>query len=253
MNGSKRKYQIRLYQILSVIGFICLWDGLDRFGQIPDIFISSPYQALVGLIQLIQSGKLMSHLGMSLVEIALAYALALSFGVGFGLIIGATKYLRDVFDPFLMTLHAMPKIAVFPLFIVWFGIDIELKVFFGAFHGFFIIIIMTIAGVKNVRKEYVEAALTMGLAPRKIYYRVLFPAAIPSIFTGLRIGMIGTVLGVLLAELVVSRAGVGFLMNELTYEFKTGELYGLTIVIALISILINEILRFMGERLDAGR
>lgn len=230
-----------------------IWEGVYRTGWIPDIFLSSPYLSVVGLGRLFASGKIIPHLKLTLVEVALAYGMAVSVGIGLGLLIGGIKYLREVFDPFLMGLYAIPKITIFPLFIVWVGFDIELKVLFGAFHGVFVIIITTIAGIKSVKKGYIYAALTMGMPPRRVYYRVFLPAALPSIFTGLRIGMIFTVLGVLLAELIVSRAGLGFLMNQLTFAFKTPELYGLTIAIALVSIMMNEILRYMEKRLDAWR
>ena len=145
--------------------------------------------------------------------------------------------------PIILLLYATPQITVLPLFILYFGIGPASKIAFGVSHGIFPIIVTVVAGVQNIRPILIVAARSMGAKRWQIFRWVIFPHMIPSFFAGLRLGMAGVLLGVLLAELYVSTAGIGYFTQMFTESFDPTKLLGLISVLALMAIAFNVALR----------
>jgi NitT/TauT family transport system permease protein len=145
--------------------------------------------------------------------------------------------------PIVLLLYGTPQITVLPLFILYFGIGPASKIAFGVTHGIFPIVVTIVAGVQNIKPILLLSARAMGASRWQLFRWVIFPHMIPSFFAGMRLGMTGVLLGVLLAELYVSTAGIGYFTTLFTQNFDPTKLLGLISMLAAMAIVLNEIVR----------
>ena len=176
-------------------------------------------------------------------EIAVAFALAAIIGAGVGLAIGLNRFAHRSFMPIVLLLYGIPQITILPIFVLVFGIGAASKIAFGVSHGMFPIMIAVAAGVQKIEPTLVVSARSMGANRLQLLRYVIFPHMIPSFFTGLRLGMSGVLLGVLLAELYVSTAGIGYFTSMFTENFDATKLMGLVAMLAAIAIALNTVVR----------
>ncbi len=235
-------------QIAIILTFLAFWELSVRLDWLNSNFVASPTSALAELSKLLVTGQIAGDLRFTFSEIAIAYGLAVSVGVGLGLIIGTRKYLFDVFDPIVITMFAIPKIILFPIFMLWFGVGFNSKMAYGAFAGVFPILINTIAGVRDVKPQFVLLAKSIGASSTQLYGKVLIPALVPMLFAGLRLGLIITGVSVVVAEMVVSTAGLGRTIIELTNKLQAGPVYAIVILLSAIMITINHSLLIIERR-----
>jgi ABC-type nitrate/sulfonate/bicarbonate transport system permease component len=183
-------------------------------------------------------------------ELIVAFTLSLLIGLIVGLIVGMHRFTRGSIYPIILLLYAMPLATVLPLFVIIFGIGAASKIAFGVSHGVFPIILAVAAGVQNIKPILLTSARSMGASRRQILFSIVFPHMLPSLFTGMRLGMSAVLLGVLLAELYVSQAGVGYLTSMFTQTFQPQNLFALVAVLAAIAVALNELCRSSETRLN---
>jgi NitT/TauT family transport system permease protein len=176
-------------------------------------------------------------------ELAVAFAMSVAIGLVVGLAVGLQRFSHRTFMPIILLLYGTPQVTILPLFILYFGIGPASKIAFGVSHGIFPIIVTTVAGVQNIKPILMTAARSMGASRWQLFRWVIFPHMIPSFFAGMRLGMTGVLLGVLLAELYVSTAGIGYFTTMFTQNFDPTKLLGLISVLAAMAIVLNEIVR----------
>jgi len=164
-------------------------------------------------------------------------------GLAIGLAVGLQRFTFRSFMPIILLLYGTPQITILPLFVLSFGIGPASKIAFGVSHGIFPIIVTVVAGVQNIKPVLLTSARSMGASRWQIFRWVIFPHMIPRFFTGMRLGMTGVLLGVLLAELYVSTAGIGYFTTLFTQSFNPTKLLGLISVLAAMAIALNEIVR----------
>ena len=176
-------------------------------------------------------------------ELAIAFVLSVVIGMVVGLAVGLSKFSHRSFMPIILLLYGTPQITILPLFILYFGIGPPSKIAFGVSHGIFPIIVTVVAGVQNIKPILMTAARSMGASRWQVFRWVIFPHMIPSFFAGMRLGMTGVLIGVLLAELYVSTAGIGYFTTLFTQNFDPTKLLGLISILAAMAIVLNEIVR----------
>src|SRR6266699_342502 len=174
---------------------------------------------------------------------ARAFVLSIAIGVTVGLTVGLNRFSHRSFMPIILLLYGTPQITILPIFILNFGIGPASKIAFGVSHGIFPIIVTVVAGVQNIKPILLTSAKSMGASRWQIFRWVIFPHMIPSFFAGMRLGMTGVLLGVLLAELYVSTAGIGYFTTQFTQSFDPTTLLGLISILAAMAIMLNEIVR----------
>jgi NitT/TauT family transport system permease protein len=182
-------------------------------------------------------------LALTLFELGTAFILAVAIGLVLGFAIGLAPLARKSFFPIVLLLYGMPQITILPLFILLFGIGAASKVAFGVTHGVFPVIVTVVAGVQNLKPILLVSARSMGASRWQIFRHVIFPHMVPSFFAGMRLGMSGVLLGVLLAELYVSIAGIGYFTTLFTQNRDPTKLFGLVGVLAAMAIALNAVVR----------
>jgi NitT/TauT family transport system permease protein len=219
-----------------------IWEIAARW-FIDPLFLSPPSSVLVSLPSLYQVEGIPGALQITFWELAVAFALSVVIGLAVGLGVGLQPFSRRSFMPIILLLYGTPQVTILPLFILFFGIGPASKIAFGVSHGIFPIIVTIVAGVQNLKPILLTSATSMGANRWQVLRYVIFPHMIPSFFAGMRLGMTGVLLGVLLAELYVSTAGIGYFTTVFTQNFESDNLLGLISTLAVMAIVLNEIVR----------
>jgi NitT/TauT family transport system permease protein len=231
-----------LARLLVIAALFALWEVAARWFVDP-LFLSPPSQVIASLDEVFSTRGVPAALQLTLFELAVAFVLAVVIGLALGLAIGLHPLVRRSFFPIVLLLYGMPQVTILPLFILFFGIGAASKVAFGVTHGVFPVIVTVVAGVQNLKPILLTSARSMGASRWQIFRHVIFPHMVPSFFAGMRLGMSGVLLGVLLAELYVSIAGIGYFTTLFTQNFDPTKLLGLIGVLAAMAIVLNAVVR----------
>ncbi len=218
---------------------IGLWQAAYSFTWFDRTVTSSPGAVASYLGSALGTSSLWGNLWATLLATLIAFGLAGVAGVAIGLALALLPWLERVLNPYLDALNAMPRIALAPIFVVAFGLTMVSKVALAFSIVVFIMITSTRAGVRSVDQDIVRLATVLGANRRQRFFKVLLPVAVPSIFGGLRLGVIYSLLGVVTSELIASRNGIGQLLEASASLFHTEAVYGLLIVLAVVATLIN--------------
>ena len=225
-----------------VVLLFVFWEVAGRWFADP-LFIAPPSQVIAGLPAMFGTDGVPAALQITFYELAVAFVLSVIIGLVVGLVVGLQPFARRSFMPIILLLYGTPQVTILPLFILFFGIGAASKIAFGVTHGMFPIAVTIIAGVQNMKPILMTSAKSMGASRWQVLRYVIFPHMIPSFFTGMRLGMSGVLLGVLLAELYVSTAGIGYFTTLFTQNFDPTNLLGLIGVLAAMAIILNELVR----------
>ncbi len=225
-----------------IAALFAIWEAAARFWVDP-LYLSPPSRVVASLGALFATRGIPEALQLTLFELAVAFALAVAIGLALGLAIGLSPLARRSFFPIVLLLYGIPQVTILPLFILAFGIGAASKIAFGVTHGVFPIIVTVVAGVQNLKPILVTSARSMGASRWQMFRYVIFPHMVPSFFAGMRLGMSGVLLGVLLAELYVSVTGIGYFTTLFTQNFDPTKLLGLVGVLAAMAIALNAVVR----------
>jgi ABC-type nitrate/sulfonate/bicarbonate transport system permease component len=254
MNGL-RQFLLRhggVVRLGVVVLMLIAWEIVARW-FIDPLFISPPSRVLLSLGTVWHTNGVPAALRLTLFELATAFSIAVVIGLTVGLAVGLQPFARRSLMPIILLLYGLPQITILPLFILYFGIGPASKIAFGVTHGMFPIMIAIVAGVQNLKPILLVSARSMGASRWQILRWVIFPHMIPSLFAGMRLGMSGALLGVLLAELYVSTAGIGHFTTMFTENFDPTKLFGLVAMLATMAIVLNEIVRRAETRFSRWR
>jgi ABC-type nitrate/sulfonate/bicarbonate transport system permease component len=227
--------------------------ALEVYGRLfaDPAFLQPPSEVVrAWFVTVLPNEQIMSALGLTVVEIACAYALSVAFGTAIGLAVGATTLAREGFYPLVLLLYAIPQVSLIPLFVLMFGLGPASKIAFGFSHGIFPVIVAVVGGMSNVPALYVRGARAMGASKPDIIRHVIFPHMAPGFFVGLRLAMTMTLLGVILAELYVSTGGIGYFTRVFAENYNPAPLFALIGSLAAIALAFNACIRVAERRLS---
>ena len=217
----------------SVAGGLLLWELVSRVIVGNKLFLAAPSQVVVAFFELTRSGELSKHIYISGLEFLLGYGVACILGVLLGLAMAQSKAAKQALQPWVSGLYATPTVALAPLFILWFGIGILSKIVVVAVLVIFPVVINTEAGLRTTSPQLIETVRSFGANARQIFFKVSLPSALPFIFAGLKLGIGRGLIGVVVAELFGSRAGLGQLISQSAETFNMPALFaGVTLLAA---------------------
>lgn len=225
--------------------FIALWELAPRAGWVNSTYLSPPSTVLYSLIGLLKTGELFKHLLISLQRALVGMAVAVSFGMIFGLFIGYFKRIEGYLDALFQSFRQMSAFALFPVFILLFGVGELSKTIIIFWASLWPILLNTINGVKNVDKLLVQSAKSMGASQQFIFVRVILPAAAPDIFTGIRLGGSYCVMSLVAAEMIGATSGLGYLILYSQETFNIPDMYAGIVGLAMMGLGINYVLKLI--------
>lgn len=233
----------------TIAALIVLWEVAARaFGD--PAFVAPPSRVLAALFgpTIFGDPKLTAALGIALFEMVTAFVLAVIAGAVVGIAIGITTIGRRSLFPFVLLLFGLPQVTVLPLVILIFGLGPASRIAFGFTHGVLPIIVTTVTGMRTVNPLLLASARSQGASQTQILRHIIFPTMVASVFTGLRLAMSLTLLGVILAELFVSSNGIGNYTQIFAETFKPASLYAVILVLAVTAVVLNEIVGLIEKR-----
>lgn len=221
---------------LSVIAGLLIWEVASRLIVANPLFLAAPTQIVQAIYALTLTGEMQRHIAISSAEFALGYAIASVLGVAIGFGMASSVRFKQAMQPWISGLYATPTIALAPLFILWLGIGIWSKVLVVIFLVLFPVTINTEAGLRTTSERLIEMLRSFGATERQIFFKVSLPSALPFILAGLKLGIGRGLIGVVVAELFGSRAGLGRLISQSADAFNMPELFAGVIVLAVAGI-----------------
>ena len=224
------------------------WEGAARFGS-PLLWVppSAALPALIRLLTLRSYPDLLDHVALTVREIAVAYALAVGAGLAVGGTLGLSRFLGRVYAPILAALYAVPAVVWYPSLMLFFGLDSASKIAFGFLLGFFPITLAVLAGIRQVSPQLVTVARSFGASRLVVFVKVMVPAMLFTLVGGLRTGLALAVIGVIVGEVLGSKAGLGALINHAYGLFRTPD-YVALVLLTLVMIVASDVVASLVER-----
>jgi sulfonate transport system permease protein len=236
-----------LTKIALPMAIVSVWWLFVRFGHLSPFVLPPPESVFLGFVDLIKSGELPLHIYLSLKRSLGGFALGSILGIASGVIIGWSRFWDDLFDLPVNFVRSIPKTALAPLFIVWFGLGDWSKVLLIAFSSYFFTVIPTVEGVKNVDKAYVKSATSMGASEWQILRTVLLPSAMPSIFAGVRLAMTTSLLVLVMAEVMAGNNGLGYLLETSRANLDLPVMFATLLTLGALGYAIDLLMKYASK------
>lgn len=244
----RRQLALNGWRLLLTLVLLATWEVAATTVTTP-FWISQPSRVFWRLVSLTESGLLVWHVWATLQAALLGLALGGVVGVALGLLLGAHPRIAAIVDPLLMGLNSLPRVALAPLFIIWFGIGLPSKVILAFSLVVFPVLINAYQGVRGVDLTLVEMLRTMQASPWQIARRVTIPSTLPWIFAGLRIGLGMSLIGAVVGELVGSNRGVGYYVESAAANFDTTGVFAGLAILMILTIALSELMKLVEARL----
>lgn len=238
----------RLTTAISVVGFLTLWEVVGR--SVNPLLLSSPSQVVMAAFDMIKSGELLAALYASGMTLVIGFLLATVLGVLLGLFIGRYKQVDAATNWLVNGLYSTPLVAIVPLVTLWFGLGFSAKLFIVCIIAIFPILINTISGVKNVPASLLDVGRAFDASERQTFVKVILPAALPYIMTGLRLGIGRCIIGMVVAEFYTAVGGLGALIMKYGNQYDTAAMFVPIITLALLGVGLTTLVRRAEEHFE---
>jgi len=243
-----------LVSSITVLAFLSVWEIAPRVGIVDTRYTSQPTRVVRAGLEIVSTGGFLHDVSISLSEFAIGFALAIGIGVPLGMLLGRFPVLRYLLDPPIMAIYATPHLALLPIIVVWLGIGMQSKIAVAFVGGVIPILVNSMAGVRGVERSWVVAARSFCAGERDVFVKVILPASLPSVILGIRLGLSRAVLGVVVAEMYQSQAGVGNEIMRYGSEFRTDQLLFNVLLVSLFGVAATSAVRALEEKLwTAGK
>jgi len=241
--------KVRLTQLGLLAAVVLYLEYITRTGQVNYITLTSPTAMVGTLVDLVRSGTIEPDFVQTATSVFVAFLLAVGTGVPVGWLLWRRQTLYRILDPYLVAWYAMPIFAFYPMLIGIFGLTKTPIILIAYMMGVIAIVVNTANGFEKVRDVYGDVGRSLNLSRVQTFWHIYFPAATPYIFTGLKLGFIYSIVGVLASEFILSDSGLGFRVAYHYRNFQTNEMYAVMLLIALIAISVNLLLLHVEGRL----
>ncbi|HET7096705.1 MAG TPA: ABC transporter permease subunit [Casimicrobiaceae bacterium] len=233
--------------LVLIAALLLLWQGLYWWAG--EVALASPLATLRYTAKLIATESFDAHLLDTLRAFAIAYALSVVIGLAVGFWLGFDRLSGDALEPMIVAVYAIPKLTLYPILLLAFGLTLSAKVAFGVIHGVIPIILFTLSAVHNTKPILIKTGRVLKLTRFQMVRWILFPAAIPEIFTGLRVGFALTLIGSLLAEMFASQRGLGYLLMNGIGLHNVDLIMSVTLIIVVFAASVSTVLLYVDHRL----
>ncbi len=235
----------RPLRIISPVVFLLIWEGVVRVGEVNELMIPAPASVLRAMIDMTVDGRLPWAILVSLSRVLQGFIYGSLLGIILGLLVGWFRSVEDAVDPLVAAIYPIPKSALFPLFILWFGLGETSKVVTIMIGVLFLVLINTVTGVKAIDPVLLKAAQDLGANRRQIFAKVVVPGALPNIFTGLRLGAGMALILVFITEIEATKAGLGFLLWDSYQLLLVKQVFACTVAFGILGILSSWVLQWI--------
>lgn len=229
-----KRYESISYPVITVVVTLLIWELITKLFNIAEYILPSPSLIFMKIIE--ESNILWNHSLVTLFEVVFGFLLSVVVGIAIAVLIFSSKTFERSVYPLLVTSQSIPKVAIAPLFIIWMGFGVSSKVLIAFLTAFFPIVVATVSGLRVTKKEMYYLIYTMGGTKLQLFSKVIFPNALPSIFSGLKIAVAMSVVGAIVGEFVASDKGLGYLLMVANGQMNTVLVFAIILVLSFIGI-----------------
>jgi len=243
------KISSSVWRLFIIVISMLIWETLTRDKIIDIFYFSMPSLILIDFYELFASGLIIPHIAVTMQATLAGLILGSSLGLITAFIMGRFEMTGKIFDPIIVVLYGIPKLALGPLFILWFGLGITSKIFLSFIWVFFIMYFNAYGGFKNVERRLIDSAVLMGANSFQIVTRIVLPSSLPWILTGLKAGTGVALLGAIVGEYIGSAAGLGYLVQYAGNMFNTARVFSTILVMSIMMMFLNEGINTLEKRM----
>lgn len=237
----------------AILAFLAVWEIAPRIGLVDKVFLPPFSQVTETFVELVGNGQLWEHVSASLSRALLGFVIAVAVAIPLGVAIAWYRPVAEFLNPILELFRNTAALALLPVFILILGIGETSKVALVVYASTFPILLNTISGVRTVDPLLIKSARSLGLSPVRLFQKVILPASVPTIFTGLRMAAASSILVLIAAEMVGAKAGLGYLITASQLNFQIPEMYAGIVTIALVGLAFNGVIVAVERRLSRWR
>src|SRR4051794_38893642 len=230
-----------MLRLLLLASTLLIWEGLVRVLAIPQFILPTPSSVFVALYRGIASTLYIEHIWITLTETLLGFMVGTALAFAFGTAVALSRRVEYFLYPFIVMFQAMPKVALAPLIIVWFGLGLTSKVVNAALVAFFPLMVNTIVGLRSAEEDRVNLMRSLAATRLQIFWMLQLPNALPYIFAGLEIAMIFALIGAIVAEFVGAQSGLGMLIQSMNFTMDVAGQFSVLLLLSLLGLLLNGI------------
>jgi NitT/TauT family transport system permease protein len=227
---------------------LAVWHFAVTLLEVSPLIFPGPIAVARAVVEGFTSGQIMAHLWVTLYEILMGFAVGAAFGFLLGAMIGQSALLETILYPYVVAFQTVPKVAIAPLFVLWFGFDTTSKVVITATIVFFPVLANTIVGLRSAPREQIELMKAFTASKWHVFRMVRLPHALPFVFAGLDIGIVLAVIGAIVGEFVGAQAGLGYLILQRNFSMDAAGMFAILIVLSLIGIALHTAMRLIARR-----
>lgn len=239
----------KLLVFLVVGAGLWLWEYAADTKMLDTFYASQPSVIAADFYGFVVSGEIFVHLGVTLQEAFLGLFFGTLAGIACGVLLGRIRWLAGIFEPIITALYGIPKLALAPIFILWFGLGLESKIFLSALLVFYLVFFSTFEGIRSVDANIVSAVRLMGANRWQVFAKVSLPSCIPWVLTGVRGGIGASLLGAIVGEYMGASAGLGWMVQYATTTYQIERVMSCILTLLLIGLVFNKGLRLCEKRL----
>ncbi|GAB1695101.1 ABC transporter permease [Krasilnikovia sp. M28-CT-15] len=240
-------------RVAAIAVLAAVWEIFPRLGLVDATFLPPLSEVLNAWWQLVLSGELIDHAQASLTRSLAGFGLAVVVAIPLGLLIGWYKPVANLLNPVLELFRNTAALALLPVFVLILGLGETSKIAIIFYACSWPILLNTVSGVRTVDPLLIKSARSLGLGPLRLFQKVILPAAVPTIFTGIRLAGAYSILILIAAEMVGAKAGLGYLINYAQYNFAVPDMYAGIITISAIGLVVNQLLVLTERRFSTWR
>ena len=231
-----------------ILACIAIWQALYLY--VGDSALASPLQTVEKLSVLLRSGNFWIHVSETGRAFVLALSIAVLGGISLGVVLGLGRLAGDVAEPILVTLYSIPKIVLYPLILLCFGLGMSAKVAFGVMHGLIPIALFSMNAIRQMKPVYRRTSQVLRLTNLQTALTVIVPAILPEIISGVRLGFSLTLLGVLIGEMFASQRGLGFLLTSAISLGQIDTIMAIALLLTVFAIACNAVMMMFDRHLS---
>jgi NitT/TauT family transport system permease protein len=243
--GGPKNFALRL---LLIAVFLAVWEAVVRVFEIPMFVLPTPSNVFMALYRGIASSLYVDHVWITLSETLLGFVVGTSLAFLFGTLIALSRPVEYFLYPFIVMFQSMPKVALAPLIIVWFGLGLASKVVNAALVAFFPLMVNTIVGLRSAEEDKINLMKSLAASKTQIFWMLQLPNAMPYIFAGLEMAMIFALIGAIVAEFVGAQAGLGMLIQSMNFTMDVAGQFSVLLLLSLLGLLLNGVVTSVRRR-----
>lgn len=240
---------LQAQRLLLLCTFLLAWHFAVAFRWADQAFVSSPVAVGEALVSLFTKEGIQSHLATTAAEVAIAFLTSVVLGMLAAVFLDRSEHARNLLSPYIAAFNSMPRIALGPLFILWFGIGMTSKVVLATSLGFFIILMSTLGGLRTVDRDMLLMSRLYGASDLQLFWHVRLPWALPSVFAGLKLTLIYCTSGAVIGEMIAATSGLGLLLQTYSGQFDIASVMAVMVVLISIVVVVTAILEHLERRL----